>query len=186
MSEETDENLMLLYGSGDAAAFEVVYQRHKGPLYRYMSRLSNRAPVLDELYQEVWLSVIEAHQRYRPTAKFKTYLYQIAHNKIIDYFRRSATQPVDNSREEADLEKIHDTTQLDPERIVHNKACMEKLLQLIPQLPKPQREVFLLKEEAGMSLPEIADVTEQNLEAVKSRLRYALAKLRSGLKGFVA
>lgn len=186
MSEETDENLMLQYRDGDAGAFEVVYQRHKGALYRYMSRLSNGAPVLDELYQEVWLSVIKARERYRPMAKFKTYLYQIAHNMIIDYFRRCNTEPLADSDDEAALEMIQDTTQLSPERVIHNKACMEKLLQLIPQLPKHQREVFLLKEEAGMTLPEIAEVTEQNLEAVKSRLRYALVKLRDGLKEFAS
>ena len=185
MRDESDENLMLRYRDGDAGAFDVLYQRHKGPLYRYLKRMLDQDSTTDEIYQDVWMRVIQARERYQATAAFRTYLFQIAHNRALDYFRAHQRQPVHESIDESPDGDVADGEQLDVSELVHNQSCAQHLLLLIQRLPVAQRQVFLLKEEAGLSTAEIAGLTMDNVEAVKSRLRYAIAKLRTGLREFV-
>src|SRR6188508_1672712 len=83
----TDEQLMLAYAGGDAAAFEALYSRHKGPLFRFVLRSVKAPAQAEELFQEVWMRAIEARARYRPEAKFSTWLYTIAHNRLVDHWR---------------------------------------------------------------------------------------------------
>lgn len=180
----TDEDLMMAYRDGDPRAFENLYQRHKGPVYRYLLRQCRVAAIAEELFQDVWMSLIKARERYQPRAKFTTYLYRVAHNHLIDYYRRQSSGiPLSYSEEPDDLssdvsqngrlrEAAHD---LDTRRQV------EQLLALIENLPDAQREVFLLREESGLSLEEIAAATGVNVETAKSRLRYAMTKLRNGM-----
>src|SRR5690349_1665810 len=85
--EETDEALMLAYAGGDAGAFERLYGRHKGPLYRYVLRSVKARGEAEEVFQDVWMKVIEARSRYQPKAKFTTWLYTIAHNRMVDHWR---------------------------------------------------------------------------------------------------
>src|SRR5690349_7212789 len=88
---ETDETLMTLYRAGDALAFETLYARHKAPLYRYFLRQCGVAATAEELYQDVWMNLIRARERYEPRAKFTTYLYRLAHNRLVDYYRRQSS-----------------------------------------------------------------------------------------------
>jgi RNA polymerase sigma-70 factor, ECF subfamily len=173
-----DEDLMLSYATGDAAAFEVLYLRHKGPVYRYMLRLCRNEAVAEELFQEVWMKLIKARENYVATAKFTTYLYKLAHNQFIDHYRKQTVRIVEDQSVDAD---DVGQTAYNPEQQVQINQVMDKLAELVEALPNEQREVFLLREEAGMSLPEIAETIGINNEAAKSRLRYAIAKLRSGL-----
>src|SRR5581483_459483 len=83
----SDQSLMLAYRAGDAAAFDVLYARHKGGVYRYLLRHCSNAGTADELFQDVWMSVIRVRESYEPTAKFTTWLYRIAHNRVIDHWR---------------------------------------------------------------------------------------------------
>src|SRR5437764_7756333 len=90
-----DEDLMLAYAAGDAAAFDALYTRHKGGVYRYMLRHCGERAIADELFQEVWMNVIRARDSYAPTALFTTWLYRIAHNRIVDHWRaRGVNQEV--------------------------------------------------------------------------------------------
>src|SRR5262245_13104032 len=84
----SDETLMLRYRDGDATAFEILYARHKAPLYRFMLRGCRDRAVCEELFQEVWIGLIEARVRYEVQAKFRTWLYQMARNRVIDHLRR--------------------------------------------------------------------------------------------------
>src|SRR5260221_2421380 len=86
--EGADEQLMLTYREGGAAAFEELYRRHKGALYRFVLRSVRERSLAEELYQEVWMRVIEARSRYAPQAKFTTWLYTIAHHQLIDHWRK--------------------------------------------------------------------------------------------------
>ncbi|MCG8432792.1 MAG: sigma-70 family RNA polymerase sigma factor [Gammaproteobacteria bacterium] len=179
----SDEELMLLYAQGDMSAFEELYARFKGPLYRYLRRhFFAPAAEIDELFQDVWTRVINARQRYRPTAKFAAYLFHIAHNLITDRLRRLARNPVDNV---VDFEVVAggagDESFRQPDRQLEFEGVQADLLRQIQKLPPEQREAFLLKEEANLSLQQIADVTGANVETVKSRLRYAVKKLRENL-----
>lgn len=177
----SDENLMLCYAAGDARSFEVLYQRHKGPVYRYMLNLCRNEAVAEELFQEVWMKLIKARENYVASAKFTTYLYKLAHNQFIDHYRKQNVRiVVDQSVEIDDVE--HDQPRgNNPEKQVQINQTMDQLNKLLESLPNEQREVFLLREEAGMSVQEIAETIGINYEAAKSRLRYAIAKLRSGL-----
>ena len=171
---------MLRYRDGDARAFEALYARHKGALYRYFLRQTGSA-IGEELFQDVWMNVIRTRERYEARAKFSTWLYRLAHNRLIDHYRRTAARvPVsyDSDTNETLLESVPDQPFREPDSELERRRLAQRLLAALAALPEAQREVFLLREEGGLSLEEIAAVTDSNLEAAKSRLRYALAKLR--------
>ena len=178
-----DEDLMLRYRDGDAAAFETLYTRHKGGLFRFIARQCEDRAHAEEIFQEVWMNLIAARSRYRVEAKFVTYLYHLAHNRLIDHYRKHKGRvPVSFDDEDcAEVAEFADPHQKSIEEKLTLKQQVEKLLKLLTQLPEAQREAFLLHEEAGLSMEEIARVTGVSKEAAKSRLRYALAKLREGL-----
>lgn len=177
----TDEMLMTRYRDGDASAFETLYARHKGALFRYFVRQCTQRAVAEEMFQDVWTSVIRARGRYEPKAKFTTWLYRIAHNRLVDHYR--AANP-GNPAPGVDAGIPDDPPAdpiVEPERRVHAERQVARLMALLEELPPEQREAFLLHEEAGLGVDDIAQATGVGREAAKSRLRYAVAKLRKGL-----
>lgn len=180
--ETADEDLMLRYRDGDAAAFEVLYVRYKGPLYRFLLRQCGAPSMVDELFQDVWMKLIKARSRYEVKAKFRTYLYQVARHRLIDHFRRGGKAAVLGDTEPGRLEVAQASDCDGPAQQVQAMQQAEYLLHLIEGLPDAQREVFLLRQEAGLNLDEIATVTGVERETAKSRLRYAMQRLRQGLK----
>ena len=186
---DTDEALMLRYSTGDSDAFAALYDRHKGALYRYFLRQCPAAAA-DELFQDVWLNLVRARQRYTVQAKFTTYLFRLAHNRLIDYYRRqsSANLTAWTSGQygpdgpEPVLEDLPVEVHQEPDNQAYLRSQVARLLELLPTLPAPQREAFLLREEGGLSIEEIAESTGVEKETAKSRLRYALARLRRGLR----
>lgn len=179
----SDEDLMKRYATGESAAFAVLYARHKGPLYRYFLRQVRPAAVAEDLYQDVWTNVIRARERYEVQAKFTTWLYRLAHNRLIDHYRRTETgRPFHNpDPDDPLLEEFPEDALQQPDNELDRKRMGRRLLEALEQLPVEQREAFLLREEAGFSLDEIAEVTGAGIEAAKSRYRYAIAKLRRAL-----
>ncbi len=180
--EAPDEELMLAYQGGDAGAFQTLYTRHKGRLYRFMLRSVRNREQVEELYQDVWMRVIEARERYAPSAKFTTWLYTIAHNRMMDHFRKHALRAVDG------VDDVHEAAESiparageQPEALAETREDLRRLAAAIAALPRAQREAFLLHEESGMTVAEIAQATGEGVEAAKSRLRYALRKLREAL-----
>ncbi|MDH3409810.1 MAG: sigma-70 family RNA polymerase sigma factor, partial [Gammaproteobacteria bacterium] len=159
---------------GDVAAFETLYERHKDALYRYLLRLCRHRDQAEDIFQEVWGKIIKARDAYRPTAKFTTFLYRVAHNCFIDHIRRNKrhTQTID----------IEPDSQPDsgeqPEVQTERSLARRRLNAALLELPDEQRDVFLLHEEAGLDLEQIASITGSNRETTKSRLRYAVRKLR--------
>jgi RNA polymerase sigma-70 factor, ECF subfamily len=167
---------MLSYASGNLGAFETLYRRHKDPLYRYCLRGARSEAIAAELFQECWSAVVRTRAQYRPTARFATWLYRIAHNKLVDHWRTQLTaEPLAPGQEPAALESQQ------PEWQAESASTAVRLLQALAALPLEQRAAFLLKEEGGLSLEEIAEATSVGRETVKSRLRYALVKLREEL-----
>jgi RNA polymerase sigma-70 factor (ECF subfamily) len=173
--EAPDEELMRAYGQGDAGAFETLYKRHRGPVYRFVLRAIKNRSSAEELFQEVWIRVIEARRRYTPQARFTTWLYTIAHNLLVDHWRRKGLTLVQLDDEAAVAAPDN------PARQAEAREALARLLQAIESLPAAQREAFLLHEEAGLSVAEIAAATGTNEEAAKSRLRYAMAKLKAAV-----
>jgi RNA polymerase sigma-70 factor (ECF subfamily) len=172
-----DAALMLRYKDGDIAAFETLYKRHNDSLYRYLLRLSRNTATAEDLYQEVWSKIIKTRERYRPTAKFTTFLYRVAHNAFVDYVRRNKRYA---GSAEVPIDAIEDAAQsLDD--VAEKSLAREKMMYALQSLPDEQRDTFLLHEEAGLTLDEIAHVTGSNRETAKSRLRYATNKLRAAM-----
>ncbi len=181
--EPDDVSLMLRYRAGDVAAFDALYGRHKGPLYRYFLRQCQHPDTAADLFQDVWARIIRARLDYRPTARFTTYMYQVAHNCLVDHFRRQARLPRMGT---ADPEGPGDGPADDapgPEAEAISAETSRRFRRALSALPVEQCEAFLLHEEAGLSLAEIATVTGANAETVKSRLRYAVKKLRAAFGG---
>jgi RNA polymerase sigma-70 factor (ECF subfamily) len=178
-AQVADEQLMLAYRDGDADAFATLYARHKGGLFRFVLRSVRDRSAAEELFQEVWMKIIDARARYVPQAKFSTYLYTIAHNRMIDHWRRQGLAAVSLDDEEAFEPSGPDSMQ--PERRAELNQSGQRLIAALGALPLLQREAFLLHEESGMSVPEIAAATGTEPETAKSRLRYAVAKLREAL-----
>ena len=175
---------MLAYAAGDVAAFDALYARHKGGVYRYLLRQCRQSGVADELFQDVWLNLIRARSSYAPTAKFTTWLYRLAHNRLIDHYRASGHLTLVSADDEAHEDAIAalpGARSDDPRVRAENRELGERLRAAVAALPPAQREAFLLQQEGGLSLAEIAAVTGVGTETVKSRLRYALAKLRGDL-----
>ena len=180
LAEISDETLMLAYAAGDVAAFERLYQRHRGKLYRFLVRqLHGNAALADEIFQDVWQRVIGARAGWTPEAMFTTWLYRIAHNRLTDHWRALQHRPP--APEDADLrtERIADPD--DPERRLSEFEERRRLQRALDELPEEQREVVLLRLEHDMTLEEIGEATGVGRETVKSRLRYAMDKLRARL-----
>jgi len=180
-SGPADEELMLAYGGGDAGAFETLYRRHRGPLYRFLLRQVGEAAAAEELFQDVWMRVIDSRERYQPRARFTSWVYAIAHNRLMDHYRASgrARFLAQEESEEA-LDKLP-SGDLPPEALLDRKRSAERLLAALSRLPEAQREAFLLQQEGELSVEEIGAATGVSRETAKSRLRYAIAKLREEL-----
>ena len=178
-AELTDEELMLAYGGGDAGAFETLYSRHRGPLFRFLLRQVREHGTAEELYQDVWQRLITARLRYRPEAKFSTWLYQIAHNRLTDHWRAQSHRPAapEDAMERAEREPDPQT----PERQLSAFEERRRLQLALEELPADQRETVLLRLEQELTLEEIGRITGVGRETVKSRLRYAMDKLRQRL-----
>jgi RNA polymerase sigma-70 factor (ECF subfamily) len=179
---EDDAALMARYARGDLAAFTQLYEHHKESLYRYLLRLTRHHAAADDLFQEVWSRVIASRERYEPRAKFSTFLFSIGHNCFIDYCRRNANSPSARAQQlESVEEMLADSSHRGPDRLAESAQAATRFRAALEGLPTEQREVFLLHEEAGLSLEEIGKLTGVGMETAKSRLRYAVAKLRLSL-----
>lgn len=182
MNDTSDETLLLKFRNGDADAFSELYARHKDALFRYFLRQSQHADTAAELAQDVWTSIIYSVETYADMAKFTTYLYRIARNRFIDHQRRQKVRPLNPGNDPDDSETIAEAENNQPEQILEQQQQTAHIKRLVAELPEQQRDVFLLKEESGLALSEISEVCHCNPETTKSRLRYAYAKLREGMK----
>lgn len=175
-----DDALMLAWAAGDVHAFEALYARHKGPLFRFLRRQLRDAALADELFQDVWQKVIAARAGWKPEAAFSTWLYRIAHNRLADHWRAASHRPAAPADAELRLEAIADPDT--PERALSEFEQRRRLQRALEELPGEQREVLLLRLEQELTLEQIGEITGAGRETVKSRLRYAMDKLRARLK----
>ena len=187
---ESDEDLMLRFGRGDSAAFESLYRRHETRVFRYLYRSVRDYSSANDLMQEVWFAVARNAQRYQPTAKFTTWLFTMAHHRMVDALRKARPhQSLDSSESGEDgastlADKLAADPRAEPPAELSTQDEAGALLQAVNALPVEQREAFLMQAEGDLSLADIAAATGSNVETVKSRLRYARAKLRQLLWEF--
>jgi RNA polymerase sigma factor (sigma-70 family) len=183
----SDEDLMLRYSSGDLDAFKELYQRHSHGLYRFIAWRSPRKEWVDEVMQESWASLHQARARYEALSSFRTYLYQIARNRLIDLMRQHQMVLASDLGKDEDsgavFDQLADASQdmQSPEDMLDSKQQVAGLHEAIRTLPHDQREALVLQQFNGMSLEEIAHLAAVPVETIKSRLRYAMRKLRQHL-----
>ncbi|MGA6148433.1 RNA polymerase sigma factor [Stenotrophomonas sp. NPDC077461] len=175
----TDEALMLAWAGGDLPAFEVLYGRHRARLYSFLLRQLRDAALADELFQDVWQRVIAARTGWQPEAAFTTWLFRIAHNRLNDHWRAARHRPPPPG--DADERVARMTDSRTPETQLSEFEQRRRLQLAMEQLPADQRNVLQLRLEQELSLEEIAEITGVGRETVKSRLRYAMDKLRAGM-----
>jgi RNA polymerase sigma-70 factor (ECF subfamily) len=189
----SDDALMGAYAAGDAAAFEALYARHQAALYRFVRRLLGcaLAAQADEVFQDTWLRVVQARERWQPQgATFRTWLYTLAHHRVVDLLRRSGREVALDAFEDADGEPWQPAgpawqhwpmpaTGLPGEDIAFWRRAGERLLHCLEQLPLAQRSAFLLHHDDGLSLDDVAHALQVGFETAKTRLRYAMSKLRT-------
>lgn len=196
-----DDQLMAAYAAGEAAAFEQLYERHRQGLYRFVRRLlgSMHAGQVDELFQDTWLRVVQARDRWQPQgASFRTWLYTLAHHRAIDLLRRSGREVALDAFEGEDGEPWQPdaaawqhwpapaTGTLQGDELAFWRRAGERLLDCLEQLPLAQRSAFLLHHDDGLSLPDVARALEVGFETAKTRLRYAMNKLRGCMGAYLA
>ncbi|MBL8388003.1 MAG: RNA polymerase sigma factor [Hydrogenophaga sp.] len=183
----SDEQLMRAYAAGDMHAFETLYDRHALPVWRFVQRSVQNSALADDLVQDVWFSLVRQAPRYEPRAKFRTWLFTLAHHRIVDHWRThknhaSLDAETDDGAALADM--LAAESGFGPERRLDSREQAQALLDALAALPEAQREAFLLQAEAGMSVAEIAEATGVATETAKSRLRYARARLRETLEAY--
>jgi RNA polymerase sigma factor (sigma-70 family) len=182
---DEDAALMLRYQAGDAGAFDELYAKHRGGLFRFIARQSLSRTESEEVFQDVWMNVIEARMRYVPTAQFRTWLFTIAHHRTMDFFRKhNRLQASADDHSDDHIATLPATRTEEPHVKTESREQGRAILKALEELPAAQREAFLMHEEGGLSVEEIAEATGVSFEAAKSRLRYAVARLRQALKDF--
>ena len=186
-SNETDEALMLAFARGNMNAFEQLYDRHETGVWRFVFRSVQNQAVADDLVQELWFAVARTAASYEPTAKFKTWLFTMARNRVIDHARTAKNHTsidAENDDGESMFSDLAADSRLGPLRQVTSREQAKALLAAIEQLPPDQREAFLLQADGDMSVDDIAAATGVSFETAKSRLRYARNKLKELLADF--
>ncbi|MBK7063306.1 MAG: sigma-70 family RNA polymerase sigma factor [Rubrivivax sp.] len=188
MNAADDDHLMRAYAQGDARAFDALYQRHHAALYRFVRRVLGRALAqqADEVFQDTWARVIQARQRWAPQgASFRTWLFTLAHHRAVDCLRKSGRElsvddgpPGDDGAGDDPWADWPSADANDPAEQAFWRKAGERLLHCLDRLPVAQRAVFLLHHEDGLTLDELARTLDLGFETAKSRLRYAMSKLR--------
>jgi RNA polymerase sigma-70 factor (ECF subfamily) len=182
LAADSDSQLMLDYGTGNAEAFELLYNRYKQPLYKFIRNSCSCELQSAELFQDVWLRVIKARSSYTPDTTFKAWLFRIARNRTVDYYRLNGRLNEATLNEEIPIESANDQA-VEPEAYASLSEQIDALQQALETLPLAQREALLLHYIAGMTVKEIADVVSAKPETVKSRIRYATSRVRAQLRG---
>src|SRR5688572_26991322 len=134
-----DEDLMLAYRDGNAGAFDELYRRHKGPLYRYLVRQCRDAAAAEELFQDIWMNLIRSRAGYVVTARFATYLYRLAHNRLIDHYRRRVPAALVSFDDEEAAPEVPAPRQTEPHVSYEARAQAKRVLEVLESLPAAQR-----------------------------------------------
>lgn len=184
----TDEQLMSTFSKTDdvnnQGAFEMLYQRHKGPLFRFIKKSINHEQDANEVFQELWFKIINSKKQYDQQQKFTTWAYTIARRLMIDQFRKTGRM-AELTRIDANPEtQVIDHDLKQPENEFEARQMAKELSHAITLLPPSQRLTFIMKHESGLSIKEIAQITAQPAEQTKSQYRYAVQKIKLAMERF--
>jgi RNA polymerase sigma-70 factor (ECF subfamily) len=184
--ERTDEELLAAYQQGDPGAFEALLRRHRAPLFTFLLRMLGDRERAEDLAQETFLRIVRGAQAWEHRARFQTWLFTIARNLCVDQSRRDRfrrADSIDAAGPEGEPSMVESVPgrEIDPARGAESARMRPLLQQALLALPAEQREVFVLREQAGLPFREIAELVGVNENTVKSRMRYALEGLRKAL-----
>ena len=182
----TDEELLAAYQQGDAGAFELLLRRHRAPLFTFLLRMLGDRERAEDLAQETFLRIVKGAQAWEQRARFQTWLFTIARNLCVDQSRRDRfrrTGSLDETGPDGEPPMVDSvpSRDIDPARGAESARLRPVLQEALLALPVEQREVFILREQAGVPFREIAELVGVNENTVKSRMRYALEGLRKAL-----
>jgi RNA polymerase sigma factor (sigma-70 family) len=180
-TDESDESLIQRYAHGEAPAFEALYRRHAMRIWRYLERNVRNRATADELMQEVWFAVARDARSFQPSSRFTAWLFTIAHHRMIDWVRADRPQTSLETlgyEAEAVVRQLTTDPGAGPLGSALERDRAAALIRAVEQLPREQRDAFLLQAEGALSVEEIAAITASSFETTKSRLRYARMKLR--------
>ena len=187
----SDEDLMLAFRDGDPSAFEELVSRHRRGLFNFLLRSVHNRSRAEELLQEVFLRVIRAKGRYQRTARFTTWIYTIARNLCVDESRRQKfrrTVPLEAKRRGRSVDgglsvlDVTESDQVGTDAAAEAPKIRARVAAAIDNLPDDQREVFVMRQFGGLSFKQIGEAVGAPENTVKSRMRYALEKLRGDLR----
>jgi len=186
LSDLCDELLLAAYREGDSRAFETLLVRYRGPIFNFLLRSARDRGRAEELYQDVWMRVIERCDDFRGDAKFSTWLYTIARNLCIDHqrkmkFRGHASLDAPQLQSARPVGERVSSFGPSTEQLASGGLVRERIAHAVEELPDEQREVFLLRQLQGLAFREIAEVVGAPVNTVKSRMRYALEHLQRAL-----
>ena len=194
MDEPDDDSLMRRYAAGDATAFETLYARHHAALYRFVRRLLGPAAATqaDEVFQDTWLRAIQARHAWQPQgASFRTWLFTLAHHRAVDCLRKSGREVSTDGEGDEPWEPAAaawagwPAASAAAEDQAFWRAAGQRLLDCLDGLPVAQKTAFLLHHEDGLAVDELARALGLGYETAKTRLRYAISKLRSCMGAYL-
>jgi RNA polymerase sigma factor (sigma-70 family) len=186
-ADPSDEALIACYVRGDAQAFTTLYRRHELRIWRYLERNVGNRATAEELMQEVWFAVARDVEGWRPAARFTTWLFTIARNRVVDALRARRPQvslDVVGHEDAAVVERLTADAALGPPAAAEARDRAAALTAALARLPPEQRDALLLQLEGDLSVEEVAALTGTGFETVKSRLRYARTQLRELLSEY--
>lgn len=186
-TQDTDETLMQRFARGDMGAFDTLYARHEMAVWRFVLRSVKVPAVADDLLQDVWFAVARHAATYEARARFRTWLFTLAHHRLVDHVRthkNHASLDAVGDGERSLTDTLAADSGFGPVRQLQSREQAAALIAAVEHLPLEQREAFLLQAEGDLSVQEIAQATGVNFETAKSRLRYARASLRQHLREF--
>jgi len=180
-----DQELVQAFLKGDQSAIEVLINRHRNKVYTYILLTIKNQQLAEDLFQETFIKVIQSLRRgkYRDDGRFLSWVIRIAHNLIIDHFRKEKQMnSISNDESEFDLLNSKKLADQNIEEIIVENQIKSELRNLINALPNDQKEVVLLRHYGELSFKEIADQTDVSINTALGRMRYALINLRKMIK----
>ena len=180
-----DQELVQAYIKGDQAAIEILINRHRSKVYTYILLTIKNQQLAEDLFQETFIKVIQSLRsgKYRDNGKFLSWVIRIAHNLVIDHFRKEKQlNTLSNDSYETDIFNSKKMSDKNVEEFLIEDQIQNDVRKLIDELPDDQKEVILLRHYGGLSFKEIADQTNVSINTALGRMRYALINLRKLIK----
>ena len=181
----TDYELILRFIKGEQSCFEHLINRHKNKVFAYISLYIRDQSLAEDIFQDTFLKVIQSVKagKYSDSGKFVSWVMRIAHNLIIDHFRRiKQMNTISNDNYESDIFNSKRFAEDNIEDDMIKRQIQKDIRKMISHLPDDQREVVILRHYAGLSFKEIADITDVSINTALGRMRYALINLRKTLE----